>query len=49
MGLTLEGNGVYFLAALALTVVILGAYLWSLTTRARDAQRDLERSDPPDR
>ena len=38
-----EGSGVYLIAALVLTVLILGGYFWSLTTRARDAERDATR------
>jgi hypothetical protein len=38
-----EGSGVYLLAAFVLTALILGGYLWSLTTRARDAERDAAR------
>jgi hypothetical protein len=42
-----EGSGAYLLAAFVLTVLILGGYLWSLTSRARDAERDAARRQDP--
>jgi hypothetical protein len=38
-----EGNGIYLLVALLVTVAILGGYAWSLFSRAADARQDAAR------
>jgi hypothetical protein len=38
----LEGSGIYLVAAVLATALVLAAYAFSLSARVRDAERDLE-------
>ena len=45
----LEDSGIYLVAAVVATALILVGYLFSLSSRTRDAERDLRESDPASR